>query len=163
DEPWDSPHNKALLKRMPDTYAPVVPTAGERDRTYYQAIVGKGAVFEPQGNVRMADILDGTSNTIDVAEAATPVPRTKPEDLPYAPDRPLPRFGGQFDGDFNALFMDGEVLLLSRKADETVLRQLLTRAGGEVIVGMDKLLAPERDGRPGEPPDAQRVAAENAS
>jgi RNA polymerase sigma factor (sigma-70 family) len=160
DEPWDSPHNRALLKHMPDTYAPVVPTAGERDRTYYQAIVGKGAAFEPQGTVRAADILDGTSNTIAVAEAATPVPWTKPEDLAYAADQPLPRFGGLFDGDFNALFLDGEILLLSRKADEKMLRAALTRAGGEPQ-SFEGLLPPKSDGHAGSPPDLQRLATEN--
>src|SRR5262249_39427382 len=44
DEPWDSPHNKKLIARMPDVFA----AAGKTPRpgmTYYQYIVGPGAVF----------------------------------------------------------------------------------------------------------------------
>jgi RNA polymerase sigma factor (sigma-70 family) len=138
DEPWDSEHNKKLLARMPAVYAP--PGAKDGDRTYYQAIVGAEAAWEPRQAMRFpASIPDGTSNTLLVVEAATPVPWTKPEDLAYVPDQALPKFGGLFGGDFHALFADGAVHFISAKADETNLRAAITRAGGEVI-DLDKLL-----------------------
>ncbi len=46
DEPWDSPHNKKLLALMPKIFAP---PPGVRTRqpysTYYQLLVGPGAIF----------------------------------------------------------------------------------------------------------------------
>jgi hypothetical protein len=45
DEPWDSPHNKKLLARMPPTYAPVLGKAKEGDSTYFQVFVGPEAAF----------------------------------------------------------------------------------------------------------------------
>ena len=42
DEPWDSPHNKALLKEMPALYAPVVNKGQAPFTTHYQVIVGPG-------------------------------------------------------------------------------------------------------------------------
>ncbi len=43
DEPWDSPHNKALIKEMPSTYlCPSWPATGP-GMTTYQAFVGPGA------------------------------------------------------------------------------------------------------------------------
>jgi RNA polymerase sigma factor (sigma-70 family) len=139
DEPWDSEHNKKLLSRMPSVYAP--PGAkGDDGKTYYQAIVGTGAAWEPRQQMHWpASFPDGTSNTILIVEAATPVPWTKPEDLPYVADQALPKFGGLFGGDFHALFGDGAVHFLSAKADETNLHAAITRAGGEVI-DLDKLL-----------------------
>jgi RNA polymerase sigma factor (sigma-70 family) len=140
DESWDSPHNKTLLPEMPTVYAPVGALFKEPDATYYQAFVGKGASFEPQRRFRLGEFQDGTSNTLLVVEAAAPVPWTKPEDLPFVPDQALPKLGGLFDGDFNALFGDGSAHFLSKNADQDMLRAAITPAGGE-IVDFDKLHA----------------------
>jgi RNA polymerase sigma factor (sigma-70 family) len=140
DEAWDGPNNKRFLANMPKIYAPVGAQFKEPDRTYYQAFVGKGAGFEPQQQQRIADFNDGTFNTLWIVEAASPVPWSKPDDLPYVPDQALPKLGGLFDGDFNALFADGNVQFLSRKADEKLLHAAITRNGAEVY-DRDKLLA----------------------
>jgi RNA polymerase sigma factor (sigma-70 family) len=158
DEPWDSEHNKKLLARMPTVYAP--PGAKDGDRTYYQAIVGAEAAWEPRQAMRFpVSIPDGTSNTLLVVEAATPVPWTKPEDLAYVPDQALPKFGGMFGGDFHALFADGVVHFLSAKADETNLRAAITRAGGEVV-DPDKLLVAGSNG-PGTKVNLAELPAQN--
>ena len=57
----------------------------------------------------MSDITDGTSNTLMIVEAVTPVLWTKPEDLTFDPDEPLPELGGLFPGSFQAVFFDGAV------------------------------------------------------
>jgi RNA polymerase sigma factor (sigma-70 family) len=46
DQPWDSPHNKKLLAKMPAVFR--VPGLQARDATttFYQVIVGNGCVFE---------------------------------------------------------------------------------------------------------------------
>jgi hypothetical protein len=144
DEPWDSVHNKGLLPRVPKIYA--TPGEGElggkdREKTYYQALVGKGAAFEEGKQLRFpADFTDGVSNTIGVVEAATAVPWTKPEDVAYDPEKPLPKFGGRLGGDFHTAFMDGAVHLMSKNADEAELRKVITRADGEVM-DFDKILS----------------------
>lgn len=43
-----------------------------------------------QRGLRISDIIDGTSNTLLVVEGGSPVPWTKPEDLPYAPPANCP-------------------------------------------------------------------------
>jgi hypothetical protein len=112
DEPWDSPHNHKLLARMPAVYLhPARPAGEEPFATHCQVFVGPGAAFEGERGLRLLhDFPDGSANTILIAEAARAVPWTKPEDLPYAPDRPLPRLGGLFRGGvFYIAYADGSV------------------------------------------------------
>ena len=72
-----------------------------------------------------------------VVEAAKPVPWTKPEDLAFAEDKPLPKLGGQFEQGFHIVFADATVMLLSKKIEEKTLRALITRNGGERILRYD--------------------------
>jgi prepilin-type N-terminal cleavage/methylation domain-containing protein len=76
---------------------------------------------------------DGTSNTILIVEAGEAVPWTRPEELPYAPDRPLPRLGGLFSDGFHALMADGAVRFIPRATDEKTLRALITSTGAEPV------------------------------
>jgi RNA polymerase sigma factor (sigma-70 family) len=142
DEPWDSPRNKKLLERMPEIYAPIGISPPEPFSTFYQVFVGKGAAFEEKRRVRIADFSDSTSRTILIAEGGKAVPWTKPEDLPYAPDKPLPSLGGLFSDVLNVAAADGSVHLLPKKLDEKLLRALITRDGRENVDFEDVELRP---------------------
>ncbi len=142
DEPWDSPHNKPLLERMPATY--VIPgSKAEPGMTFYRGFSGAGAFFDPakKDGIKIQDVTDGTSNTIAIVEAREAVPWTKPDDeLPFdggaRPDKAkplLPSLGGHFPSGFDALFLDGSVKFLKETINPIVLRALITRNGGEVI------------------------------
>jgi uncharacterized protein (TIGR03067 family) len=134
DEPWDNPHNKKLLPRMPKVYAPVRGNTKETHSTYYQTFVGPGALFEPGKQLRFpVGISDGTSNTILLAEAREAVPWTKPVDLPYDPRRPLPKLGGHFPDGFLVGMADGWVQWVHRGFNERDLRAAITPAGGEIL------------------------------
>jgi RNA polymerase sigma factor (sigma-70 family) len=132
DEPWDSPHNLRLVAEMPAVYAPVMPTK-QKHATYYQALVGVGTLFEPNKAIRLADVTDGTSNTLAVVEAADPVVWTKPEDLPFVADQALPKLGGQFQGFFNATLADGSVQRFAADADADMLRKAIERGDGHQV------------------------------
>jgi hypothetical protein len=133
DEAWDSEHNKPLLAKMPAIFAPIGGKLKEKNATYYQCFNGNGAFLDGQQARRMADIQDGTSNTIMVVEAADVVPWTKPVDLKFDPDKDLPKLGGHFKKGFYALFADGSVQRLRDDYDAKTLKAAITVSGGEIL------------------------------
>jgi hypothetical protein len=98
DERWDSPHNRALLPRMPAVYAPPpgAGVAGRAGETFLQAAVGPQTAFGVPEGPRVSDFQAGTSNVVILVEALHPVPWTQPADADCDPSRPLPLLGGVF-------------------------------------------------------------------
>jgi hypothetical protein len=146
DEPWNSPHNKALLEKIPRYYRPVL-GAGSDDPglTRYQVFIGPGTAFE-RGGLTWDDFPDGFTDTFLVVEAAEPVPWSKPTDLAYDPGGPLPPLGGVFKKSvlflcyevgrrpgFVACFADGRTRFIYDSTDEKTIRALITRNGGEKV------------------------------
>jgi hypothetical protein len=147
DEPWDSPTNKPLIDRMPQVFAsPKNPApAGQ---TYLRAFVGPSAVMPVVGKLagkppyqsvcgrRLTDVLDGTVNTLWVAEASEPVVWTKPDDLqlPEAgQSAKKPKLGGPFPGGFYGLMGDGTVHWFPDALSASDLRALVTINGNETF------------------------------
>jgi prepilin-type processing-associated H-X9-DG protein len=142
DEAWDSPHNMALVPRMPAVYA--LPGVKDPDgRTHYRGLAGPQGVFRAypspdrhkpgdplNGLAPGFEISDGTSNTIMVVEAEEPVVWTKPDDLPVGGDHPAPKLRA-VGGRANVLFCDGTVRALPANIPEANLKALCTAAGGE--------------------------------
>jgi hypothetical protein len=132
NEPWDSQHNLQLLPEMPPEYAPPERKSAADYTTYCQVFVGPGAAFERSRRLRLpGDFPDGMSQTILVVEGGQAVPWTKPADLSYQPDGPLPKLGGRSPNGFYAAFADGGVFFIERKTTEKTLRALVTRNGRE--------------------------------
>jgi serine/threonine protein kinase len=141
DEPWDSPHNHALLKYMPPVYMPPEesPTATPYT-TFYQVFVGTnsevGPLFEPNPEFKLrraGGCPDGLTGTLLIVEGGTAVPWTKPEDIVYDPAKPLPKLGGVFKEGTAAGLGSGSVRFLTRNIDEETIRSLITRNGGEPV------------------------------
>jgi prepilin-type processing-associated H-X9-DG protein len=140
DEPWDSPHNLALLPEMPAVFICPSAPASRHTRTGYIVLVGPktGATsvntpFEPTRGVDIREITDGTSNTILVLETNLVIPWTKPEDRPWTPDGPLPDLASPHSGGTNATFCDGSKRFLKATIPPPTLRSILTINGGEVV------------------------------
>ena len=135
DEPWDSPHNKELLKEMPPTFLCPSRVKPEPFTTTYRGFVGAGAMFETGQDIGLASVTDGTSNTIAVAEASEAVPWSKPADLPFDQQAQPSLYGAgsSHPGGFDCGFADGSVRFIKNSINAVVFKALITRNGGEVI------------------------------
>jgi len=137
DEPWDSPHNKKLIAKMPKIFAGAAVKAGDPEpasnTTPYQIFTGPGTMF-PAANSkpRLTDITDGTSNTFLVAEANKAVVWTKPDDIDLG-GKAFPKLGGRFEKFFHVLMCDGSVKKVKIKADEKVLRVWISPNDGLIV------------------------------
>lgn len=111
EEPWDSPHNLPLAAKMPEVYA--MPWAFDdrksRDTTYCQVFVGPGAAFDGKKGVSFSEFTDGTSNTALVVLGQEPVCWTRPADLTFSVQGPLPKLRGLPTPCTPVLFADGSV------------------------------------------------------
>lgn len=132
DEPWDGPNNVKLLAKMPALYRHPNSAPGSQE-TNYVILTGEEAFCQPSKISKFADIQDGTSNTIMAVEAKTLIPWTKPDDIEYASDKPLPSMGGFSEEGFNAAFADGSVRFISKSTKESQLRAYITARGREVL------------------------------
>jgi RNA polymerase sigma factor (sigma-70 family) len=132
NEPWDSEHNKKLLETMPNVYWVGFEPRGET-KTYYQVFVGPGTVFDPGKKVRPELITDGTANTLAVVEAGPPVEWTRPADIAYDPQKPLPKLDGPFSNALITVTASGDTHLFPRNLDEKTLRRMIEIADGEPV------------------------------
>jgi hypothetical protein len=137
EEPWDSPHNKPLIAKMPDVYASQgVPKPGH---TAFLAPVGDKTIFGQSKSVKFQDITDGTVNTIAVVEVAPDraVPWTAPDDFAFEPKNPLNGVRRGSDGKWLCAFADGSVRLIpSDIAAQTVLDLFQLNDGHSINIGL---------------------------
>jgi phage FluMu protein Com len=142
DEPWDSNHNKQLIPMIPRVYLRPGQVPDGSGKTHYQAVVGKGLLFDykhatPQGKLsgrRLMDITDGTSNTIMFVVAKDPVIWTKPEDIDADDGAAiLPRLDKRFKAGTVMATADGFVRPIRPGVSEATLKAALTAAGGEIV------------------------------
>lgn len=84
-EPWDGPHNRKLVDRMPETYrCPSHPPAsGRSTSTSYVVVVDPRTAWPPGKSRRFRDFGDGLRGTILVMEGTHDVPWTAPRDISF--------------------------------------------------------------------------------
>ena len=163
EEPWDSPHNKPLLDRMPKIYK----TAGVT-RSGYTSMLTFTGPSTPFDYTRRrtggmwqllspysGPIPDGQDKTILVIQAGADkaVPWTKPDDLTPDFDKPWECLGKVGDH-IHFVFIDGSVLRLPTTLDDANLTALITPAGGKTENDQTPEVLDSSLGRVGEIPPA---------
>jgi hypothetical protein len=138
DEAWDSPHNRALIAKMPDIYADPDSSLKQvaRDgKTTFQVPIGPETVFYKNDGTTMHDVPDGMSKTILVVdvEPERAIEWTKPDDWQVDLSHPTQGLGPKDRKRFFAAWCDGHVSGISTDIDEAKLRAALTRKGGEDV------------------------------
>jgi RNA polymerase sigma factor (sigma-70 family) len=147
DEAWDSPHNKALISRMPDVFTTPNSPAGE-GMTRIRVFEGPDTMFSGAGGMKIEDIADGTSCTVAIVAAREAVPWTRPGDLPYEPRKPLPALDADESAGVLVGMADGSARFVPRE-NEALWRTLITAAGAEPLIWPDE---PQRALTPTERP-----------
>jgi hypothetical protein len=134
DEPWDSRHNRKLLDRMPDVFRSPRVKVRAKGNTAYQAFMGREAVLGRGFPMRLANITDGTSNTIWAVEASNTVPWTKPGGIPFDRTKAVPDFGKAFGKMPLAVMLDGTVRVLNlKKIGADTLKNAIDPSDGNVL------------------------------
>ncbi len=132
-KPWNHPDNAFAFKRAIPVYTcPSVKSPNRR--TTYLAVVGEHNAFHPSQGRELAEIIDGTSNTLMLVEAdpSQAVHWMSPEDLTAEvlldgdPNRKTTHFGG-----FHAAFFDATTRFIVTDMEPSMLKGFLTIDGGE--------------------------------
>jgi prepilin-type processing-associated H-X9-DG protein len=138
-QPWDAATNRALLSQMPVTYqCQSSGVAGQN--TSYVVVRGPETMFDVDKPCKIADITDGTSNTIMVIEAPhANIPWTEPRDLDLAQATMAINAGANsphsdHPGGAQVLFADGSVRFLKAGIPQDQLRAMFTKAGNEMVM-----------------------------
>lgn len=133
DEPWDSPHNKPLVDKMPTAFADPADKPNAT-KTRLMVVRGGGALFSAKIPPNRRSITDGTSYTAMLIRVGTDkaVPWTKPDDADFDPQRPKSVLG-TIDDLVYIVTAGGAVKVLKAAIPDELFRSLMTCAGGEVI------------------------------
>jgi prepilin-type N-terminal cleavage/methylation domain-containing protein/prepilin-type processing-associated H-X9-DG protein len=138
-KPWNDPANaKALETSLTVFRCPEA--AGTTNTTTYLAIVGPDGCLMPTKSRRLAEITDGTSQTLMVIEAGeeNAVPWMAPTDadeslvMSLGPTTKLHHAGGM-----NAGFVDGSVRFLKAGTPANVRRALMSISGNDKAVAQE--------------------------
>lgn len=133
DEPWDSPHNRALIEKMPAVFAHAGLSGPQyAGKTVYLAPVGDQTLINAKQGSRLADCTDGTANTVMLVEASpeNAVEWTRPQDLTIDSANPLAGMGIS-PLVVQALMGDGSVRTLLRSKAGPAYAALFTRSAGD--------------------------------
>jgi hypothetical protein len=136
DEPWDSPHNKKLISRMPAVYRPAISKRTPETHTTFLAPLGEATMFPPGGGrLRISDVIDGIEQTIMLVDVRSneAIVWTRPVDLPYDAKNPLAGLSPRHGGQIMVGMVDGTVHFLSQTIDKETMAALFTRNGREAV------------------------------
>jgi RNA polymerase sigma factor (sigma-70 family) len=130
DEPWDSPHNLTLLKKMPDVFRdPRSKLPAESGKTNYVAAAGQRAFMAPGQSRHLEDFRDGTSRTIALIEVGDEhaVEWTRPVDFDVEAHADDPRrgIGTLGSGGILVSLVDGSTRPIGDDVSSEALREML--------------------------------------
>lgn len=122
NEPWDSPHNRGLIERMPDVFrCPSQNSSPLGKTTYLRPIwMRDRKIVDYQAQLRIADFTDGLSETVMIVEVDDDhgVSWTKPDDFEWESLPLQDRLALRHGSGINVLFYSGEVVWLQGVSDE---------------------------------------------
>jgi hypothetical protein len=139
DEPWDSPHNKALLPRMPEFFKTPGSKVADQWKTNYLAVRGKDSIISGASPNTIASVRDGLSRTIMVVEVsdAKAVEWTRPDDFEFNPANPIEGIVGLRENCFLILSGDCSVKFPKSSVSTTLLQGWFNKNDGNSVEVQD--------------------------
>jgi hypothetical protein len=140
DEPWDGPHNRPLIDKMPDALRCPDDKDAPPGTTNYVAVIGDQTAWPYDKSRTREALVDGLPRTAVVVEVTgLNIPWTAPRDLDFE----MLDFNVNSETDYgvrshhhggaSVLLGDGSVRFLPPNSPPELLRSLLTVAGGESV------------------------------
>ncbi|XZE53784.1 DUF1559 domain-containing protein [Planctomycetaceae bacterium SH139] len=136
NEPWDSPHNLALAKQIPDVFASGSAELAKQAKTRYVFPKHLRAMYRgAEKGASFREVTDGLSNTIMVvtADDEHAVLWTKPDDLEVSLDQPRAGLFLGAEGKTQFVMGDGGVVSIADDVSDEELAKMITRDGGEIL------------------------------
>lgn len=135
DFAWNSPQNQSPFSQQIDTY--LNPGVSRHPDGAVSHHAGNSHLFQFNKGVSIAEITDGTSNTILAGNVSTGFKLwgdpTNVRDPGLGIGNTPEQFGGPFQGGAHFLLADGSVRFIRENIDRNVLKALATPAGGEQV------------------------------
>jgi len=133
DKAWNSPENMAISQTSLKEFLDPSNPDNNPSRSDYVFVTGPGTAFEGNKSIRLADVTDGTSNTIGFVETKSG-PSSWAEPVEYdASAGPIVK--GSHPGGPLVAFLDGSVQLITTQSAQQNSKALTSRSGGEALSG----------------------------
>lgn len=129
-EAWNGPTNSVVTSTVVPAY---LNGAEKINQTRFSVFTGPGTPFKHgQQPIGIHGFMDGTSNTILVAESAELRPWGEPSDMEVQPFGPMPVLGDPLKPTVLILMADGSVRITRKNIDERTLRLLVDPTDGQI-------------------------------
>jgi len=130
NEPWDSPHNKALVARMPDVYRSATAPADSTTTAYFVP-TGPTTAFATSDGLSDPEITDPWDSLVTVVSGRRDIPWTSPEDIAFDDYAPPPELGGFHEKFFHIAFANGTARSLPNPfPDARLMMQMINACDG---------------------------------
>jgi hypothetical protein len=134
DEPWDSPHNKALIDKMPEIFRDSLDQPGGT-KTRFVTLTGPDTSFSKPQGLNFSEFRDGTSTTLLIVLCGPDkaVTWTQPEDIAFDPASPVGCLGTLGEPAIFYARADGAVKVLQATIPPEMFKAIVTPSGGETL------------------------------
>ncbi len=136
DEPYDSPHNKQLISKMPAVFrCPLSKFDVTEGLSNFRLPSAAETMWPVDQRVGITDVSDGIASTIAIIEVDDEhaVIWTAPETFAIDLDKPHAGLGGHFADEVFCASLNGAIHSFPRQIDAKLLRGLFTRSSGERV------------------------------